>query len=131
MRAPDNDDAPRRQQLVNQIRLFPHSGPHFPKRDQLEAILPIEWGQVERLGMTRNANMWMSPPLSRRACLVGLAAAMAAWSATARAQASKTPFEQWVAAFRARARARGISDANYTRVMRTIKPGTAVFEINR
>src|ERR671934_352141 len=73
----------------------------------------------------------MNPSLSRRACLSGLAAAMAAWSATARAQASKTPFEQWVAAFRARARARGISDATYTRVMSTIKPDTAVFELNR
>src|SRR5262245_63708337 len=73
----------------------------------------------------------MSRPRSRRACLSGLAAAMAAWSATARAQASKTSFEQWVAAFRARARARGISDATYTRVMRTIKPDTTVFELKR
>ena len=56
---------------------------------------------------------------------------MVAWSATARAQASKTPFEQWVAAFRAPAHARGISDATYTRVMSTIKPDTAVFELNR
>src|SRR5262252_9294587 len=76
-------------------------------------------------------NERMNPPLSRRACLSMLAAAMAAWSTTARAQASKTPFEQWVAAFRARARARGISDATYTRVMSTIKPDTAVFELNR
>src|ERR1700751_4020312 len=76
-------------------------------------------------------NKRMSPPLSRRACLCGLAAAMAGWSATARAQASKTPFEQWVAAFRARARARGISDATYTRAMSTIKTDTAVFELNR
>jgi lytic murein transglycosylase len=60
-----------------------------------------------------------------------LAAAVAAWSTTARAQASKASFEQWVAAFRARARARGISDATYTRVMSDIKPDTAVFELNR
>jgi len=56
---------------------------------------------------------------------------MAAPSATARAQASKSPFDQWVAAFRARARARGISDATYTQVMGSIKPDTAVFELNR
>src|SRR5438105_8497094 len=56
---------------------------------------------------------------------------MAAWSAAARAQASKSPFDQWVAAFRARARARGISDATYTRVMGSIRPDTAVFELNR
>ena len=74
---------------------------------------------------------WMNPPLSRRAYLSMLAAAVAAWSTTARAQASKASFEQWVAAFRVRARARGISDATYTRVMSDIKPDTAVFELNR
>src|SRR5436305_2048726 len=47
----------------------------------------------------------MNPPLSRRSCLAVLAVAMAAWSATARTQASKSPFDQWVAAFRARRRA--------------------------
>src|SRR6266511_6247564 len=72
-----------------------------------------------------------NPPLSRRACLTMLTGAMAAWSTTARAQASQTSFDQWVAAFRARARARGIADATYTRVMTTIKPDTAVFELNR
>src|SRR5438132_13881959 len=74
---------------------------------------------------------WTNPPLSRRACLSMLAVAAATWSATARAQASQSSFDQWVAAFRARARARGIADATYTRVMTTIKPDTAVFELNR
>ena len=74
---------------------------------------------------------WMNPPLSRRAYLSMLAAAVAAWSTTARAQASKASFEQWVAAFRARARARGISDAIYTRFMSDIKPDTEDFELNR
>jgi membrane-bound lytic murein transglycosylase B len=55
---------------------------------------------------------------------------MAASSAPAWAQ-GKSGFEQWVEAFRARARARGISDATYTRVMSNIKPDTAVFELNR
>jgi len=57
-----------------------------------------------------------------------LAGALAVWSKAAPAQGN---FEQWVAAFRARARARGISDATYTRVMGSIKPDTAVFELNR
>src|SRR5258708_19889620 len=56
---------------------------------------------------------------------------MAAWSATARAQASKSPFDQWVAAFRARERARRRSDATYTGGMGSIKPDIAVFELNR
>ena len=38
------------------------------------------------------------------------------------------PFDQWVAAFRARALARGVSDATYTRVMHGLKPDTTVFE---
>jgi len=60
-----------------------------------------------------------------------LGATVAAWSTTARAQASQASFEQWVAAFRARARARGIPDATYTWVMGNIKPDTAVFELDR
>jgi membrane-bound lytic murein transglycosylase B len=80
---------------------------------------------------------WSERPnlrLSRRACLPILATAMVApaiWTGTAAAQNSKSGFDQWVAAFRARARARGISDATYTRVMSNIKPDTAVFELDR
>ena len=60
-----------------------------------------------------------------------LAGAAAAWSTVARAQASQSAFEQWVAAFRARARARGIADATYSRVMGNIRPDTTVFELIR
>ena len=42
-----------------------------------------------------------------------------------------TRFEQWVETFRARARARGISDDTYTRVMGSLKPDTSVFELDR
>src|SRR5262252_7753692 len=74
----------------------------------------------------------MSLLLSRRACLPALAAAMAAtWRLTTPALAAKPSFEQWVTAFRARARAHGISDATYSRVMTGIKPDTAVFELDR
>ena len=69
--------------------------------------------------------------LSRRACLPIMAGAMAmAWMPQPKAQGSR-PFDQWVAAFRARARERGISDATYTRVMSNLKPDTAVFELDR
>ena len=68
--------------------------------------------------------------LSRRACLPTLAAmAPMLWSPKALAQGSKTGFDQWVVTLRARARARGISDAKYTRVMSSIKPDTTVFEM--
>src|SRR5580700_1256712 len=48
--------------------------------------------------------------------------------AAGRAQSTKEPFDQWVAAFRARALARGVSDATYSRVMHGLKPDTTVFE---
>ncbi len=44
-----------------------------------------------------------------------------------RAQSAHLPFEQWVAAFRARATAKGVSDATYTRVMAGVRPDTSVF----
>ena len=67
--------------------------------------------------------------LSRRACLPLLAGAMSASLSTSTlAQGSKSGFDQWVAAFRARARARGISDATYSQVMTGVKPDTAVFD---
>ena len=56
---------------------------------------------------------------------------MTAWSTRAPAQGSNSAFDQWIAAFRARAHARGISDATYTRVMTSLKPDTAVLELDR
>jgi lytic murein transglycosylase len=70
---------------------------------------------------------------ARRQLLAAFAAGLTATmsGAQASAQASRSSFEQWVAAFRARARARGISDATYTRVMDNIKPDTSVFALDR
>ena len=45
--------------------------------------------------------------------------------------ATAASFSQWVETFRARARARGISDATYTRVMSGIKPDTSVYALDR
>src|SRR5256885_1522036 len=59
---------------------------------------------------------------------VSSAAAALAWPAAAGAQSSRAPFPQWVAAFRARALARGVSAATYDRVMGSIKPDLSVFE---
>ena len=55
------------------------------------------------------------------------AAASLAFSGGAWAQVARMPFPQWVESFRARARARGISDATYTRTMGVVKPDTSVF----
>src|SRR5215470_4039254 len=44
-----------------------------------------------------------------------------------RAQSGSGSFEAWRDAFRARAAARGVSDATYARVMGTIKPDTSVY----
>jgi membrane-bound lytic murein transglycosylase B len=71
----------------------------------------------------------MNPDVSRRQSLQFLAGALAAVAAAdpARAQAARAPFDQWVAAFRPRALARGVSEATYTRVMRGLTPDTSVF----
>jgi membrane-bound lytic murein transglycosylase B len=70
------------------------------------------------------------PAITRRACLASLAGAgglMLPFAAAARTRkiakpTKKVSFDEWVAAFRAKAEARGITDATYTRVMRGIKP---------
>lgn len=47
------------------------------------------------------------------------------------AQSAAQPFEQWVAAFRAKALARGISGSTYDRVMAGLKPDMDVFALQR
>src|SRR6266576_6339034 len=54
-------------------------------------------------------------------------AASLALGAPAFGQVAAQPFAQWVETFRARALAKGISDATYTRVMGGLKPDTTVF----
>src|SRR5215469_1813616 len=67
--------------------------------------------------------------VSRRTALRALAAATAVTlPGPGAAQSPQQPFDQWVEAFRARASARGISDATYMRVMHGLKPDTTVFE---
>src|SRR5262245_63569535 len=69
--------------------------------------------------------------LSRRACLRLAAAALAIGAGPASPAAAGTPFPQWVASFKPRALARGVSEATYTRVMRGLKPDTSVYALNR
>src|SRR6187455_698265 len=79
-----------------------------------------------------DSHMTTSMP-TRRACLYfGLAASAAiALPFGASAQSAAQPFEQWVESFRTRARARGISDATYNRVMTGLKPDMGVFALQR
>jgi lytic murein transglycosylase len=67
---------------------------------------------------------------TRRDVLAGAASGAAALLLPdgAAAQAARTPFAQWVATFRARALARGVSGATYDRVMGALKPDMTVFE---
>ncbi len=58
-------------------------------------------------------------------------AAALAFGGSVFAQVASQPFAQWVEAFRARARAKGVSDATYTRVMGDIKPDTSVYAQDR
>jgi membrane-bound lytic murein transglycosylase B len=71
-----------------------------------------------------------NPPesrLTRRRALRALAGGSAlVLPAPGRAQSAREPFDQWVASFRARALARGVSDTTYMRVMHGLKPDTTV-----
>jgi len=75
----------------------------------------------------------MIKSFTRRAVLSSALAALAAGAlrGSAAAQSARMPFAQWAAAFRSRARARGISDATYNRVMGSIKPDTSVYALDR
>src|SRR4029077_7641109 len=66
---------------------------------------------------------------SRRHLLKGAASggASLAFGASAFAQVAAQPFAQWIETFRARALAKGISDATYSRVLSGLKPDTTVF----
>lgn len=71
--------------------------------------------------------------LTRRA-LVGSALAAVASSAfggPAQAQQSSMSFERWVAAFRPRALARGVSEKTYAHVMDGVKPDTSVYALDK
>ncbi len=63
--------------------------------------------------------------LSRRLVLAGLGASLA--GGLAAAQSARQPFPAWVESFRAQARAKGISDAVYDRVMGGVTPDTSVY----
>jgi lytic murein transglycosylase len=71
--------------------------------------------------------------LDRRALLRAAAAtgALIGMGGALRAQTASQTFVQWVEAFRTRARARGISDATYSRVMGSLKPDLRVFAQQR
>jgi len=75
----------------------------------------------------------MTTSLTRRTVLSSALAALAAGAigGSASAQSARMPFGQWVEAFRSRARARGIPDATYTRVMGSIRPDTSVYALDR
>jgi membrane-bound lytic murein transglycosylase B len=71
--------------------------------------------------------------ITRRLWLqAGLAAATGFFAGVpAQAQRAAMPFERWVATFRARAMARGVSEATYARVMGGLKPDTRVYALDR
>lgn len=73
------------------------------------------------------------PLIHRRALLrlASAAAAAAAFAGPAPAQSPAAPFPQWLQSLRAKARARGVSDATFTRVMGAVKPDTAVYALQR
>ncbi len=74
----------------------------------------------------------MTAPITRRTLIAALAGLThASMTLPAAAQSSRLTFPQWVAAFRPRAVARGISGATYDRVMNATKPDTSVYALDR
>jgi membrane-bound lytic murein transglycosylase B len=75
------------------------------------------------------------PPLNiaKRTSLKAIAGAFAGLmlARTASAESTRMPFEQWIAAFRAKALAHGITPETYGRVMSAVKPDTAGLEAIR
>jgi len=85
-----------------------------------------------RVDETKTGETVMSDAIARRTLLNGLLATLAATAATpSLAQSTRTGFAQWVERLRARARARGVSEATYQRVMGAIKPDTEVLGLER
>ncbi len=69
--------------------------------------------------------------LSRRVFMSAILGGAAAIAFGSPALAQSAAFERWVATFRARALARGISGATYDRVMNGLKPDTSVYALQR
>lgn len=69
--------------------------------------------------------------IHRRAFTLGLLGAGVLAAVPAAAQQAAQPFPRWVETFRARARARGVSDATYNRVFSGMKPDTSVYALDR
>jgi membrane-bound lytic murein transglycosylase B len=73
----------------------------------------------------------MSQSFDRRFWLKSALGAGAAALWNLPAQSAQASFERWVAAFRPRAIARGVSEATYSRVMVGLKPDTTVYALQR
>ncbi len=75
----------------------------------------------------------MMTTFSRRAVLTAALATLAsgACGGGVWAQSSRLSFADWVVAFRSRARAHGVSDATYNRVMGQLKPDTSVYALDQ
>ena len=71
--------------------------------------------------------------LTRRSWLAGALGALVSATALGQAQAQRaaTSFERWVAGFRPRALARGVSGETYDRVMNGVTPDTSVYAQDR
>src|SRR5262252_2098996 len=78
----------------------------------------------------QTARMRTNRPLARREFLAAVGAAPALLLAS-RALAAPPAFDRWVASFRPRALAKGISEATYDRVMSAVAPDTRVLDLIR
>jgi membrane-bound lytic murein transglycosylase B len=80
-----------------------------------------------------NPGARLPPNIARRASLKAIAGALAGLVLPRQASAvsARPPFDQWIAAFRAKALAHGITDEIYAHVMSAVKPDTTGLEVSR
>ena len=110
------------------------SKPAAPRPLPFPASGEVGWGRPSIRGKPPMNADQPAPSTARRAWLKAIAGGVAGLMLpkAARAErAEKMPFDRWIAAFRTKAMARGITAATYARVMRTVRPDMAALEASR
>src|SRR5580658_1946114 len=99
----------------------------MPHPSQRRRVL---WWRRKRANPTV-ANKPSAPSIARRTALGAIAGACASLIAPRTSSAAAAPVDQWIASFRSKAVAHGITDDTYTRVMAGVQPDTTGLEAIR
>src|SRR5579863_6834657 len=114
-------------------RILPRSPPQAPPNHLILPKQMLWWRKTSRLRKPARATVNArpsAPDIARRASLKAIAGAIAGLMVprSAGAREKRIAFDQWIAAFRTKALARGITADTYTRVMNGLHPDTTGLE---